>query len=112
MISAMHDMTVGVFKDIEITSNIDVDTIIKYTERILIVAALKIYRQVLAECKESEKGLAGDQWNLMLLKILTMEQFWDWTKVGTIYRAVDLFTGPERCKYFEKEFLFDLGKSM
>ena len=41
------------------------------------------------------KGLDGDQWNLVLVKIVTMEPFWDWVKMDAINVVGDLFTGPE-----------------
>ena len=47
-----------------------------------------------------------------MAKSLTMEQFWDWSKVETINGAGDLFTGPDRCTYFEKELWFELIKGM
>ena len=76
MISAMRDLTVGVFEHLETTPEMDVDKIIKYTERILIVTVLNKYRQVLEECKDLAKGTYGDHWNLGSAKSVTMKQFW------------------------------------
>ena len=90
----------------------DVYKKINYTESILLGSALKKYRQILAECKDSEKGIAGDHWTLESEKGVSMEQLWSWSKVGAINRAGYLFTGPERCVYFEKVLCFKLGKSM
>ena len=56
VISAMRDMGVGVFEHIEIASNMDVDKSIKYTERILILVALKKYRQFLAGARSWQRG--------------------------------------------------------
>ena len=41
-----------------------------------------------------------------------MEQFYTWTRVDNIGRAGNQFSGSECCAYFDKEFWFDLGKSM
>ena len=60
VINAMHDLTVGVFENLEIILPADVDKRIAYTQRILIVSALKKYREVLVTCKQSAKELAGD----------------------------------------------------
>ena len=61
------------------------------------------YRQVMGESKESDKGIAGYQWTLRLVKVVSMEQFWDWAKLDAIDGAGYLFTGPECCAYFEKK---------
>ena len=44
VISAMHDLTVGVFENFNITSPMDVDKRLVYTQRILRGAALKKYQ--------------------------------------------------------------------
>ena len=46
----------------------DIYVRIKYTERIMRGPELIKYQQFLAECKESEKGIAGYQWSLELEK--------------------------------------------
>ena len=38
-----------------------------------------------------------------------MEQIYAWEAID---RPVDIFTGPDRCNYFEKELWFKLGNSM
>ena len=60
------------------------------------------YKQVLADCKELEKGLSGDQWTLGLAKGFSMEIFWTWSKVNPTKRSGDLFIISERCASFEK----------
>ena len=75
MIHTMRDLTVGVFKHLEITSKTDVDKRINYTECILRGTILKKYRQFLGDCKELQKGLVGDQYNLGATKNATTEQF-------------------------------------
>ena len=72
----------------------------------------KKYRQVLAECNELAKGLSVYQWTLGSAKSVTMEQFWDCSKVDNNDRAGYMFTGPERCTYFEKELWLELVKRM
>ena len=47
MIRRMRDLTVGVFNHIKITSNVYVDKIIKYMQRVLRGTALNKYKQLL-----------------------------------------------------------------
>ena len=54
VVSAMRDLTIGVFEHLEITFPMYVDKRVAYTQRILRGAALKKYRGVLAEFKQSE----------------------------------------------------------
>ena len=68
----MRDLTVGVFEHLEITSPMDDDKRIKYTQNILSVTSLKKYKQILVGCKESEKGLSGDQWDMGVTKNVTV----------------------------------------
>ena len=76
MISKMLYLSVGVFEYIEITPVMDIDLRIKYTESILQGPAIKNFRQVLVECKDSEKGLYGYQWSIGWTNDVTMKQFW------------------------------------
>ena len=46
MICAMKNLTVGLFEHLEITYNMDVDKMIKYSQLILRGTALKRYKQV------------------------------------------------------------------
>ena len=96
MICVMHNLTVGVFKILEITSNIDFDKSINYTQRILRVTALNKYKQVLAECKELMKGLAIYQKTLGATNNVTMEQFWYWSRLDDIEGLLDILTGTEQ----------------
>ena len=61
VISAMRDLTVGDFDHLEITSPMHVEKILYYMQRILIGAALKMYREVLVTCKKSSKTISGDE---------------------------------------------------
>ena len=72
-------------------------------QHILRGTALNKYKQVLAECKESDNDLAEDQWNLGATKDVTMEQFWDWAKVDSIDGSGDLYLGLDRCRDSEKD---------
>ena len=103
MIRAMRDLGFGVFKNLEITSVMDIYKRIKYTERIIRGSELKKYRHIMVKCKESEKGIVGYYWNLRLTKIVSMEKFWTWAKVDAINGAEYLFRGSDNCTYFEKE---------
>ena len=77
MIRTMHNLTVVVFKYLEITYDMDVDERIKYTHRIHRETEINKCKQVLELCKESAKGISGYQWNLGAKKYVTMEQLWD-----------------------------------
>ena len=112
MISMMRYLTVGLFEHLDIMSVMDLDPRIKYIEYILIVSVINKYLQVLEECKESTKGLAGDQWSLGLAKVIFMEQLCTWAKVDAIDVSVDPISGSERYTSFEKELWFDLGKNI
>ena len=72
----MHDLTSGVFENLEITSPMDVEKRVAYMQRILRGAAIKNYKTVLVECKQSTKDLAGDSWNLGELKEISTDNFW------------------------------------
>ena len=52
-----------------------------YTQHILRGPSLKKYNTVLAECKDSVKGISGYQWTIGPTKDVTMEQIWTWTKM-------------------------------
>ena len=60
----MSDLTFRVFDNLEITSHMDVDQQVAYMQRIFRGAALKNYRAVLVEFKQSVKDLAGNKWDL------------------------------------------------
>ena len=102
VINAMHNITVGVFKHLEIASKIYPDQRVNYTERILRVLALHCFQQFLLACKEEYRGLDENVWTLRAAKIVTMEQSWVWDKVGGVYSDGVQFTGAERCAGFEK----------
>ena len=59
MIGGMRDLTVGMSEHLDITSPIDVDKIIAYTQRILRGAALLKYEEVLVTCRQSSKEARG-----------------------------------------------------
>ena len=51
----MRDLHVGVFENLEITTPMDVEKRIAYTQRILRGTALKKYRDVMVTCRQLEK---------------------------------------------------------
>ena len=55
VISAIRDLTVGVFEHLDITSPMDVGNRLAYTQSILRGAALKKYQEVLVICRHSAK---------------------------------------------------------
>ena len=112
VVCAMRNLTVGVFEHLYITSYMYVDQRVAYMKRILIVSALNKYNMVLAECKESEKGLSRGQWTIVPTKYVTMEQLWTWAKTDANYCLGDVYLGRKRCIHFEKGIWFELGKRM
>ena len=93
----MRDLTSGVFKHLEITSPMDMYQRVAYTQQIPREAALKIYKAFLVECKQSEKDLAGDKWDLGALRELSMENFCTWAKKDGIVYDGDAYLGLEKC---------------
>ena len=76
----MCKLTSGVFENLGITPPMDVDQRVAYTQCILRGSAIKNYNAVLLECKQSAKKLAGDKWDLGVLKWLSTEDLWAWAK--------------------------------
>ena len=72
MICMMHDLTSRVFEHLEITSPMDFYQRVDYTQHLLRGLALKKYKAVLTECKESAKALAGYHWTLGKTMDVTM----------------------------------------
>ena len=81
VVLAMHDLTSGLVGHLELTSALDVDKRVNYTHLQIRVFALNKYKIVLADCKESEKGIYGYQWTLSATKDVTMDKFWTWAKL-------------------------------
>ena len=108
----MHEITSGVFAHLDITYPMDVDQRVAYMQRILREAAIKKYKAVLLECKQSENDLAGDGWTLGNLKELSTDEFLTWAKSNGIGYDGDAYLGLEKCVDFEKELWFELGKAM
>ena len=54
----------------------DVDKRIDYMQQIFRGKALKKYKNALKGYKQQEKGIAGNQWTLVVTKDITIKQFW------------------------------------
>ena len=103
VVRAMHDRTVGVFDNLDITSLMCEDKRVAYLQSILIEYAIKKYKAVLVECNQLEKDLAVDSWNLGKLKELSIDNFLTWAnKYGICYEG-DAYLGQEKCVEFKKE---------
>ena len=85
----MCNLTSGVFENREITYPMEVDQSIAYMQRILRGAALKKYKAVLMECKESAKDPIGEKYTLGDLKVLSTEEFWTWDRSDEISYSRD-----------------------
>ena len=112
MINAMCDLRIGLFQHLEIMSELDLYLRIKYTDQIPTNPAPKKFRQVLLACKDIARGLAGKQCTLREANNETMEQFWAWTKLYSVGSGGYTVIGADRCKNFEKDLWFKIGKSM
>ena len=108
----MRNLTVRVFDHLEITSPMDVDRRLAYTQRILRGSALKKYREVLVTCRKSEKEIAGNEWILGKLTELSVEDFWTWEKTETTGYDGHDYPVRDKCIDFERELWFELGKCM
>ena len=76
----MCNLTYVVFENLDIISLMDLYQRVAYMQCILRGSALQNHKTVLAECKQSAKELAGDKWDLGVLKGLSTDDFWDWAK--------------------------------
>ena len=72
------NLTVRVFGHLETTSPLDVDKMVNYTQHIMRGPSFKKNNTVLAECKDSAKGVARYQWMIFPTNDVTMERFWTW----------------------------------
>ena len=90
----------------------DVDRMVAYMQRILRGAALKNYRSVLVECKQSSKELVRDKWDFGKLKRLSTANFWDWAKKDGIGYDRHAYLGIDKCVNSDKEIWLKLGKCM
>ena len=72
VVRMMRDLPIEVFEHLEKISPLDVDKGIKYMQRIIRGMGLNKYKQILAECKDSDKGIAGDHWALVTTYNVTM----------------------------------------
>ena len=108
----MHNLTVGVFEHLDITSPMDVDNSLAYTQRILRGFALKKYQEVLVTCRLLAEEFAGDEWTLVKLNGLSAEDFCNWAKTDTMGYDGHDYLNMDQCFYFNRELWFELGKCM
>ena len=83
VISVMRNITVGVFEHLKITSPMNVDKRLSYTQIILRGAALKKYQEVLVTYGQSAREFAVDECTLGKLTGIFAEYFWTWEKADT-----------------------------
>ena len=110
VVNAMRDLTIGVFEHLDIPSHMDMDQRVAYTQRIIVVSALKNYKSVLVECKPLENYIVGYTWDLVLLKEISTEYFWTWTKKDGIGYDEYSYLGLDKCIDFDNKLRFELGK--
>ena len=89
VVSAMWDITVGVFEHLDITPKLDIDKRVKYTERILTSPAIKKHCASLMDFKDMVNDFARNQWTFLSARYSSMEYFRfgiiriGWTRMGT-----------------------------
>ena len=80
--------------------------------RILRGTALKKYKAVLTECRESENDLAGYKWTLGNVKAISTEQLWTWDNSDGLAYEGYAYLGFDKCFDFDKDLWFYLGNCM
>ena len=80
VVNTMHDLTRGVFDNLDITSLMCEDKRVAYLQSILIEYAIKKYKAVLVECNQSEKDIVGYEWDLGKVKELSTDKLSTWVK--------------------------------
>ena len=108
----MHNLTAGVFENLEIILPTEMDKRLAYTQRILRGSALKKYQEVLVTCKQPAKEIAGDKWTLGDMIGVSTEDFWTWEKTDNIGYDGHYYLAIDKCVNFERELWFELGKCM
>ena len=63
-------------------------------------------------CRQSEKELVGDEWNLGELAGLSAEAFWTWDKTDTMGYGGHVYLARDTCVNFDREIWFELGICM
>ena len=106
----MRNLPVGVFEHLETTYTMEVDQRVAYTQRILKGYALKKYIEVLLGCRQPEKELAGDEWNLGEMAGLSADNLWTWAKTDTTGYDGHEYLDMDKCIDFERDLWFKLGK--
>ena len=57
-----------------------------------------------------EKVIARDQWTLIVMKDVTMDQFWNCVKLDGVNASRCVYLDSDSCLNSEKEVWFDSGK--
>ena len=108
----MHNLSVGVFDQLDTTSPMDMDKMVAYNQRILRGAALKKYIEVLVTCRQLARELAVYEWNLCKVAGLSAEDFWNWDNTDTMEYDGHIFLARDKFIDFERDLWFELGKCM
>ena len=72
IVNMMRNIMVVVFEHMEITANIDLDLIIKFTERVLKVQVMNKYIVNMLVCNEMSIGYSRGQWTLVVAIYVSM----------------------------------------
>ena len=103
VVNVVHDLTVGVFKHIDITSKLIIYNRIKYIEIILTVTVLNKYRESLLACKETTKEFYGSHWTFGGARYVIIEDFGVWDKKDGLYADRGPIYKEDIYEYFEQE---------
>ena len=80
IVNMMRNIMVVVFEHMEITANIDLDLIIKFTERVLKVQVMNKYIVNMLVCNEMSREYSRGQWTLVVAIYVSMWNLCTWSK--------------------------------
>ena len=103
MISAIRNITVGVFEHLRITSPMDAKKRLAYMQCILRGAALKKYQEVLVTSRHLANELAGDDWTLGELTRISAVDLWTWAKTDTTRYDGNDYLAWDKLIYFKRK---------
>ena len=110
MFNEVCELMVGVFEHIGITYKLGIDKTANYTEPILTGPALKKYCASFLDCKWTERGFLGRQWNFGSTRDIIIQYFGVWDKQYGLDMDGDEVCGEYHCEIFKQELWFDIGK--
>ena len=103
MVNVMRDITVGVFGNLEITSNLNIGKRVKYNDIVLTGPVINKYCSSFLDCKELVKYFVRDHWTFGSAEDVRMENLGLWYKQDRLDTDGDTISGGECCWDFEQD---------